>query len=334
VNELLLPELPIGRGQATVVAWLAQPGDELAAGQALLVVDNDQAEGALPAPTAGRLGEILAPAGAAVVVGDRLATIQPAEPARAPTRATPVARRAAAALGVDLALLVGSGPDGRITRRDVQAAAPGRPAQPVAAPHGLPIGWSVMELRAERLLAACARPSPHPALPALALTPLICLAAAVAAALTEQPRAAGWWAEGGIATSPHIRLAVHSAGRERPPHPAPALIVGAENLSLRGLARALARNPAPPPGAPAATITISESAAMLHASQPPGPIPHLMLGPIVAQPVVDAAGTGERITAGRVARLALAYDARVLTFAEADRFLASVVSRLERFLLR
>jgi pyruvate dehydrogenase E2 component (dihydrolipoamide acetyltransferase) len=48
----------------------------------------------------------------------------------APTeiKASPLAKRLAAEMGVDLASLRGSGPDGRIVKEDVLAAAPGKPA--------------------------------------------------------------------------------------------------------------------------------------------------------------------------------------------------------------
>src|SRR5579863_5243539 len=51
-------------------------------------------------------------------------------------KASPVARRIAAELGVDLAAISGSGPDGRVVKADVMAAANGaasRPAAPAAA---------------------------------------------------------------------------------------------------------------------------------------------------------------------------------------------------------
>ena len=62
-----------------------------------------------------------------------------ASPAAAPSSrvfASPLARRLAARLGVDLAALRGSGPNGRVVKRDVEQAAQGGrpPAAPAAAP--------------------------------------------------------------------------------------------------------------------------------------------------------------------------------------------------------
>jgi pyruvate dehydrogenase E2 component (dihydrolipoamide acetyltransferase) len=62
----------------------------------------------------------------------------PAQPARLPpqheearVKASPVARRMAAELGVDLSSVNGTGPEGRVTETDVRAAAKSKPATPV-----------------------------------------------------------------------------------------------------------------------------------------------------------------------------------------------------------
>jgi pyruvate dehydrogenase E2 component (dihydrolipoamide acetyltransferase) len=81
-----------------------------------------------------------------------------ARPARAaaPSRVSPVARRMAHELGVDVAQLAAEAPGKRITRADVEAAArePARP--PVAAPPaGVPVPMSqVRRLTAERMAAS------------------------------------------------------------------------------------------------------------------------------------------------------------------------------------
>jgi len=65
------------------------------------------------------------------------ATLQPAaaSPSSAPGRvkASPLARKIAAQSGVDLRLVHGSGPGGRVVRRDVEAASDAGPAAPAAA---------------------------------------------------------------------------------------------------------------------------------------------------------------------------------------------------------
>jgi pyruvate dehydrogenase E2 component (dihydrolipoamide acetyltransferase) len=58
----------------------------------------------------------------------------PARPQGAPVRATPLVRRIAAELGVDLSAVAGTGPQGRVTEDDVRAAAGGpAPRRPAAA---------------------------------------------------------------------------------------------------------------------------------------------------------------------------------------------------------
>jgi len=77
-----------------------------------------------------------------------------APPVTAPVRvkASPLARRMAREKGVELALLRGTGPDGRITAQDVESAAIGAPAPspPVAAPTAVPTEVEVVELTATR----------------------------------------------------------------------------------------------------------------------------------------------------------------------------------------
>jgi pyruvate dehydrogenase E2 component (dihydrolipoamide acetyltransferase) len=65
------------------------------------------------------------------------AGVSPAQPARLPpqreearVKASPVARRIAAKLGIDLSSVKGTGPEGRVTETDVRAAAKSKPAIP------------------------------------------------------------------------------------------------------------------------------------------------------------------------------------------------------------
>lgn len=60
------------------------------------------------------------------------APLSPPPPPAGPPPATPVARALARELGVDLASVTGTGPGGRITKEDVEAAAAARPAAPVS----------------------------------------------------------------------------------------------------------------------------------------------------------------------------------------------------------
>jgi 2-oxoglutarate dehydrogenase E2 component (dihydrolipoamide succinyltransferase) len=149
-----LPALGESVVEGTVSRWLVKEGDAVAVDQPLVEVTTDKVDAEIPSPAAGVIEKILVPEGQTVAVGTALAQIRPgaaaetkpprAEPAppaakapadraapaeRGETRATPVARRMAQAASVDLARVPASGVSGRVTKRDVEAAAPApRPA--------------------------------------------------------------------------------------------------------------------------------------------------------------------------------------------------------------
>ncbi len=140
----------------TVVEWKVSTGDRVAAGQVVAIVETAKAATEVEAPTAGVLVSIAASAGDELAVGSALgriddgsgdvtapireetaapgagvrladvpeATTQNAIVARNGHRifASPLARRVARELDVDLASVAGTGPGGRIKRRDVQRA--------------------------------------------------------------------------------------------------------------------------------------------------------------------------------------------------------------------
>jgi 2-oxoglutarate dehydrogenase E2 component (dihydrolipoamide succinyltransferase) len=61
--------------EGTIVEWLKQPGDWVEADETVAVVSTDKIDVEIPAPGAGRLGEILVPEGETVGVGTPLAEI-------------------------------------------------------------------------------------------------------------------------------------------------------------------------------------------------------------------------------------------------------------------
>jgi pyruvate dehydrogenase E2 component (dihydrolipoyllysine-residue acetyltransferase) len=65
-------------------------------------------------------------------VGAGVSPAHPAQAEEARVKASPVARRIAAELGVDLSTVKGTGPEGRVTEADVRAAAKSKPATPAA----------------------------------------------------------------------------------------------------------------------------------------------------------------------------------------------------------
>jgi len=168
---LRMPEVAANATHATLQAWSRQEGDKIAVGDCIAEIETDKAIVELNADTAGTLGRMLvrtgqevevgAPIGVLLVNGETHADIdaliassgaivvpaaqqpaqEPAVPvaplaaelATVPARifASPLARRLAAQRGLDLATLAGSGPNGRIVRRDVEAA---RAEAPTARP--------------------------------------------------------------------------------------------------------------------------------------------------------------------------------------------------------
>jgi pyruvate dehydrogenase E2 component (dihydrolipoamide acetyltransferase) len=123
--EFKLPDLGEGLTEGEVARWLVAEGDEVAEDQPLLEIQTDKTTVEVPSPATGRVTRVLVGEGEVVPVGTVLVVIgeeDAASPAAKP-QATPVVRRVAKELGVDLAALQGSGPGGRITEDDVRRAA-------------------------------------------------------------------------------------------------------------------------------------------------------------------------------------------------------------------
>ena len=150
--EFKLPDLGEGLTEGEIARWLVAEGQELAEDDPLVEIATDKTTVEIPSPAAGTVTKILVGEGEVVPVGTVLVVIggdgaepaQPAPPAATPTpapaapaaaasvpgtqsrvQATPVVRRIAQELGVELASLSGSGPNGRITEDDVRNAAGG-----------------------------------------------------------------------------------------------------------------------------------------------------------------------------------------------------------------
>ena len=161
--DVRMPRLTDGMEEGTLVRWLVTPGAEVAIGDDLAEVETDKATVVMTAESAGTFEALVAegddvPVGTpvarldgaaeavAVAVGANAAAESAAEAAVAAragdvnggsssgrTKASPIARRAARELGIDLHTLVGTGPGGRIVKADVLAGA-GAPDAPPAAP--------------------------------------------------------------------------------------------------------------------------------------------------------------------------------------------------------
>ena len=129
-----LPDLGEGLTEGEVARWLVAEGDEIAEDDPLVEIQTDKTTVEIPSPAAGPVTRILVAAGEVVPVGTVLVVIggEPDEAAAAPSppgriQATPLVRRVAGQLGVDLASVTPSGPGGRITEADVRAATEASP---------------------------------------------------------------------------------------------------------------------------------------------------------------------------------------------------------------
>ncbi|MCS6830092.1 MAG: dihydrolipoamide acetyltransferase family protein [Armatimonadota bacterium] len=175
--QVIMPKMGDGMSEGTILRWLKKEGDNVNAGEIIAEIETDKASVELPAEASGKLAHIVAKEGDTVPVGTVIAEIlgegeqpQVVKPAEIPeaaaesatpvtayapetlreeppiqerVKASPLARRIAQEAGIDLAMVKGTGPGGRIVERDVQQfiasrqAAPrppvGEPARPAAA---------------------------------------------------------------------------------------------------------------------------------------------------------------------------------------------------------
>jgi 2-oxoisovalerate dehydrogenase E2 component (dihydrolipoyl transacylase) len=152
-----VPDIGEGIAEVELVAWHVQPGDAVEEDQVVADVMTDKATVEVPSAVAGRVRALGGKVGKKLAVGSELLVLEvegagggaspapavaPAAPARAASpapaqaakpAASPSVRRHARELGIDLASVAGSGPDGRIVHDDLArhaAPAGSRPAAP------------------------------------------------------------------------------------------------------------------------------------------------------------------------------------------------------------
>jgi pyruvate dehydrogenase E2 component (dihydrolipoamide acetyltransferase) len=167
--EFKLPDLGEGLTEGEVARWLVAEGQEIGEDDPLVEIQTDKTTVEIPSPAAGKVARILVAEGETVPVGTVLVVIgedgaapadeeQPragestqkgaasashASPRLAPgqaskdrVRATPLIRRLAQDLGVDLGTVSGSAAQGRVTEADVRGAAASPRLAPGHAPEG------------------------------------------------------------------------------------------------------------------------------------------------------------------------------------------------------
>src|SRR5438552_6025564 len=115
--EFKLPDLGEGLTEGEIAKWLVAEGDEIAEDEPLVEIQTDKTTVEIPSPAAGKIARILVAEGEVAPVGAVLVVIGD-DGGDAPTarvQATPLVRRIAQELGVDLASITATGPGGRIT---------------------------------------------------------------------------------------------------------------------------------------------------------------------------------------------------------------------------
>ena len=259
-----MPILGADMTAGTLVAWRKQPGDRVNRGDIIAEVETEKGLIDVEVFASGVLERIIVAPGATVPTGTVLALIHedgpaaaapamaarpiPAAPsaARPPVppsappplggtpaprvRVTPLARQAAARLGVDLATVTGTGPGGAVRLEDVEGAAAraGAAAGP-AAPGRSRLDSSRMRQTIAAAMARAKREIPHyylahtmnmhRALDWLAgenvrrpvterLLPNVLLLKAVALAVREVPELNGVWRDGRMEPSARVHLGV------------------------------------------------------------------------------------------------------------------------------
>ena len=168
-----MPSVLAGATEATIASWLVQPGDTVAVGTPMAEIETEKALVEYAAEEPGVIGRLVLAVGATGEIGDPIAVLispnetdaeidaalgytpavthsaaAPAHAGHAATNghhdvnvsantrifASPLVRKIAGEKGVDLNALAGTGPNGRIVRRDLERFLAARPTQAPASP--------------------------------------------------------------------------------------------------------------------------------------------------------------------------------------------------------
>jgi pyruvate dehydrogenase E2 component (dihydrolipoamide acetyltransferase) len=160
VRDFLMPDLGEGLTEGEINRWLVAEGDVVTVDQPIAEITTEKAVVEVPTPFAGRVARLHGGEGDSIAVGTPLISIEvttapsesasgnvlvgygtsepaprarrsaasasvsapaPARPAASPP-ASPLVRRLAADLGIDLATVAGSGPGGMVTQGDLERA--------------------------------------------------------------------------------------------------------------------------------------------------------------------------------------------------------------------
>lgn len=317
MHPVRMPPLGTTSDELLIVSWLKAEGETVAAGEPLLEVESDKATLEVEATAGGTLLRIERREGETVQAGALVGWIgEPGETApgeAARKEASPAVRKLARELGVDLAMVAGSGPGGRVEREDLVAA--GGDGEPVS-PHRRQLAR-----RLERATAipqfsvgvtvdmtAVAADESYTAL----------LLRGIAATLREHPALNALWVDGGRIR----RLERHDVG---------LAVAGDDSLYVVTIPEPDALSPEELANAVARA---AEEARSGHASRSPAAVILSNLGGVGVDrfhAILDPDATAV-LAAGRATdrlELTLTVDHRVADGVAAGRFLAALRARLE-----
>jgi 2-oxoisovalerate dehydrogenase E2 component (dihydrolipoyl transacylase) len=392
-TTVTMPEVGETVTEGTIEKWLKKPGDHVDKYEPIVEINTDKVNVELPSPVSGTVKELLVEEGAVVAVGAPLAIIEevagealaeapppeearprPEAPPRAPApagppvrrRATPRVRKVAEKLGVDLSLVAGSGPQGRVLEEDVRAFAEAGPeprgAAPIPGPveqqeeavpltavrrtiaqrmtaskFSAPHAWLVMEADVTGL--ARLRQAQREAFrqrEGVDLTYLPFVVAAAAQGLREHPSLNASWAEDKILLKKRIHVGIAVATEQGLLVP---VVHDADRLSVPDLARAIhAVSERARAGklkledVQGGTFTVDNTGWFGSIISMPiinqGQAAILALEAVTKRPVVL---DGDAIAVRSMVNLCLSFDHRILDGAQAADFVRSVVQRLEAY---
>jgi 2-oxoglutarate dehydrogenase E2 component (dihydrolipoamide succinyltransferase) len=385
--DVTMPQLGETVAEGTVTKWFKSVGDEVEKGEALFEVSTDKVDTEIPAPASGVITAILVPEGDTVDVGTKLAVI--GNPGDSPTTSTaqsttaleptpavetpnvkdaredsssasaplsPVVRRLLSEHGLDASQVVGTGPNGRITRSDVENAVSGTTTSASKLDGDEVIAFTkIRRLTAEHMVHSKAT-SAHTLmvkevdyeaveevrrrygksfkeLEGFSLSYLTFNALATVAALADFPRLNASVDGDNLVVHHHVNLGIavdlDGEGLVVP------VIAKAGGYNLRSMARTIRQLA---DGARNKKLTVDDMANGTFTISNPGPFDTLLTGAIINQPqvailstdgvtrkpVVVESGGVETIVVHSVGLLALTFDHRAVDGAYAARFLSRV----------
>ena len=146
-TNVYLPQWGMGMNDATIIKWLIKEGDLVKKGDQLVEVESSKVNAEIESPESGKIGKILYEEGQVAKVGEILAIIigenetlpeetnseaskednseikQPStsKKIKETVQITPKARKLAKELNIDISLVKGTGPNGRILDDDVKS---------------------------------------------------------------------------------------------------------------------------------------------------------------------------------------------------------------------